>query len=185
MTSRTSLRAALRTVSTRPFPTARQSFRPARTYATEAPKSSSTSQGLLWGALGAIAAGGAYYAYSQSQRPPGAAQDTSAPEPPARGYSAKPKDAAPPTELDYQKVYNAIADVLDAEYDDGSYGPVLLRLAWHCSGTYDKETGSGGSNGATMRFAPEASAFGGPPCVMLTLPQITERMLACTMLAIG
>jgi cytochrome c peroxidase len=182
MTSRTSLRAALRTVSTRPSPTARQSLRQARTYATEAPKSSSTSQGLLWGALGAIAAGGAYYAYSQSQRPPGAAQDTSVP---VKGYSAQRKDAAPPTELDYQKVYNAIADVLDAEYDDGSYGPVLLRLAWHCSGTYDKETGSGGSNGATMRFAPEASAFDGPPCVVLIFGQTTERMLACTMRAIG
>jgi cytochrome c peroxidase len=31
----------------------------------------------------------------------------------------------------------------------------LLRLAWHASGTYDKETGTGGSNGATMRFNPE------------------------------
>jgi len=41
------------------------------------------------------------------------------------------------------------------DYDDGSYGPVLVRLAWHCSGTFDKETGTGGSNGATMRFAPE------------------------------
>lgn len=32
----------------------------------------------------------------------------------------------------------------------------MLRLAWHASGTYDKETGTGGSNGATMRFAPES-----------------------------
>ena len=40
---------------------------------------------------------------------------------------------------------------------DGSYGPVLVRLAWHCSGTFDKESGSGGSNGATMRFAPESN----------------------------
>jgi cytochrome c peroxidase len=38
---------------------------------------------------------------------------------------------------------------------DGSFGPVLLRLAWHCSGTYDKESGTGGSNYATMRFEPE------------------------------
>lgn len=27
----------------------------------------------------------------------------------------------------------------------------------HASGTYDKHTGNGGSNGATMRFAPEAN----------------------------
>jgi catalase (peroxidase I) len=36
-------------------------------------------------------------------------------------------------------------------YDDGSYGPILLRLAWHASGTYDKDTKTGGSNLATMR----------------------------------
>ncbi|KAJ3339809.1 L-ascorbate peroxidase 3 [Gonapodya sp. JEL0774] len=40
-------------------------------------------------------------------------------------------------------------------YDDGSLGPVFVRLAWHASGTYDKHTKSGGSEGATMRFAPE------------------------------
>jgi cytochrome c peroxidase len=27
---------------------------------------------------------------------------------------------------------------------DGSFGPVILRLAWHSSGTYDKETKTGG-----------------------------------------
>lgn len=59
---------------------------------------------------------------------------------------------------DYEKVYQEIAARLEEkeDYDDGSYGPVLVRLAWHCSGTYDKETKTGGSNGATMRFAPEA-----------------------------
>lgn len=57
---------------------------------------------------------------------------------------------------DYQAVYHDIVNVMDAEdYDDGSFGPVLLRLAWHTSGTYDALTGTGGSNGATMRFAPE------------------------------
>lgn len=45
----------------------------------------------------------------------------------------------------------------ETDYDDGSYGPTLVRLAWHCSGTYDKNTGTGGSNGATMRFAPESN----------------------------
>ncbi|KAM0459040.1 hypothetical protein ACHAPV_004613 [Trichoderma viride] len=62
-----------------------------------------------------------------------------------------------PTQAHYQQIYNDIASRLEVEdYDDGSYGPVLVRLAWHCSGTYDKETKTGGSNGATMRFAPES-----------------------------
>ncbi|OJD14755.1 cytochrome c peroxidase, mitochondrial [Emergomyces pasteurianus Ep9510] len=71
--------------------------------------------------------------------------------------SAKPTGPFTPTKDDYQKVYNEIARLLveKDDYDDGSYGPVLVRLAWHASGTYDKETGTGGSNGATMRFSPE------------------------------
>jgi len=46
------------------------------------------------------------------------------------------------------------------KYDDGSYGPLLIRLAWHCAGNYSKYDQTGGTNGATMRFAPE-SAHGG------------------------
>jgi len=38
---------------------------------------------------------------------------------------------------------------------DANYGPLFVRLAWHASGTYDKASGTGGSNGATMRFPPE------------------------------
>ncbi|KAF8913665.1 cytochrome c peroxidase [Mucidula mucida] len=83
------------------------------------------------------------------------------------GKSATPNSAyvtlkANPTPMkeDFQKVYDKIAEILDdasdAGYDDGSYGPVLLRLAWHSSGTYDKDTQTGGSNYATMRFAPES-----------------------------
>jgi hypothetical protein len=30
---------------------------------------------------------------------------------------------------------------------DGSYGPLLLRLAWHSAGTYDKDTKTGGRYG--------------------------------------
>ncbi|KAG1773696.1 hypothetical protein EV702DRAFT_1243016 [Suillus placidus] len=70
---------------------------------------------------------------------------------------------------DYQKVYNRIAEVIDDAdrsdstvfkhlvwfllhfvFVDGSFGPVVLRLAWHVSGTYDKAAGTGGSNDATM-----------------------------------
>lgn len=105
-----------------------------RAYAT-APAAKSNV--LLYGALGAGVLGAGYYA---SQ------------------YVADEKVEVVVKAVDYQKVYNAIAEVLDSEdYDDGSYGPVLVRLAWHCSGTYDKNSGDGGSNGATMRFPAEGN----------------------------
>ena len=40
---------------------------------------------------------------------------------------------------------------------DGSLAPVLIRLAWHASGTYNKADNTGGSNYATMRFKPESA----------------------------
>ncbi len=42
----------------------------------------------------------------------------------------------------------------------GDVGPMLVRLAWHCAGSYDKASGTGGSNGATMRFKPESDHGG-------------------------
>ena len=59
--------------------------------------------------------------------------------------------------VDYDSIRGEIADVLDNDaHDDGSLGPVFVRLAWHASGTYCKVTNTGGSYGATMRFSPEA-----------------------------
>ncbi|AQZ18764.1 CCP1 (YKR066C) [Zygosaccharomyces parabailii] len=59
---------------------------------------------------------------------------------------------------DFQKVYNAIAKKIREEddYDDGvGYGPVVLRLSWHCSGTWDKKDNSGGSFGGTYHYPKE------------------------------
>lgn len=36
--------------------------------------------------------------------------------------------------------------------EDGSYGPVLVRLAWHASGTYDKESKTGGRLATRLRM---------------------------------
>ncbi len=58
----------------------------------------------------------------------------------------------------YDKVKNDITSILNnKDWDDGSIGPVLVRLAWHASGTFDIKTKTGGSNGATMRFKPEST----------------------------
>lgn len=105
------------------------------------PDAGKSSTGLYLG-IGAVAIGGAG-AYFYLNADEGAAQS---------------KVITNPTKEDYQKVYDEIARLLveKDDYDDGSYGPVLVRLAWHASGTYDIETKTGGSNGATMRFAPEA-----------------------------
>ncbi|EFQ99651.1 cytochrome c peroxidase [Nannizzia gypsea CBS 118893] len=120
-----------------PAQTYRASSRRGYSTASEPPKSSS---GMYW-ALGAVAlaAGGTYYYMNNDS------------------FAAAQKPFVP-TKEDYQKVYDEIAHLLieKDDYDDGSYGPVLVRLAWHASGTYCKDTKTGGSNGATMRFDPEA-----------------------------
>ena len=99
--------------------------------------------GMLWGAGGLLAVAAGYGLYTQ--------------KPEWFGKAAKTPAIFTPKFENYQEIYNVIVKRLEEhdDYDDGSYGPVLLRLAWHASGTYDKETGTGGSNGATMRFAPE------------------------------
>lgn len=67
---------------------------------------------------------------------------------------------------DYAAVRKSIAKILNQPGYDGydedtrhTAGPVLVRLAWHASGTYDKESDTGGSDGAGMRYENE----GGDP----------------------
>ncbi len=140
--------SSLRTTAARTtrYALPQQSFRfqSRRGYASGAGPAGSGSKTLYWlFGLGA-AAGVGGYVYSQY------------PELKQNSAGEGPK-VFKPTKENYQKVYNEVAALLAEkdDYDDGSYGPVLVRLAWHASGTYDKETGTGGSNGATMRFAPE------------------------------
>ncbi|CAG8604040.1 217_t:CDS:2 [Funneliformis mosseae] len=59
---------------------------------------------------------------------------------------------------DYDAVREDIKKIIpNKDWDDGSLGPILVRLAWHASGTYDAHSKTGGSNGATMRFHTESS----------------------------
>jgi len=57
----------------------------------------------------------------------------------------------------YDQVRQDIINILPKkDWDDGSIGPILVRLAWHASGTYGKD-GIGGSSGATMRYEVEGN----------------------------
>ncbi|KAI8333536.1 heme peroxidase [Chlamydoabsidia padenii] len=119
----------------------RSAFQPiSRTYTTQQPKKRRINKLVMISLLGAGAAGGYYYNNTAK-------------------YSLSTAQATPMKQsVDYQQVYKDVADILENnDYDDGSYGPVFVRLAWHASGTYDNVTKTGGSNSASMRFDPEAS----------------------------
>jgi len=59
--------------------------------------------------------------------------------------------------VDYKAV---AADIMDLVKKNPDWGPTLVRLAWHSSGTYDKISKTGGSNDGTIRFKEEL-AHGG------------------------
>ncbi|KAK0213236.1 heme peroxidase [Desarmillaria ectypa] len=136
----------------------RSAFR--RFNSTQAPTPKSNT-GLYVG-LAALAIGGGagyYYLSDSSAAPAQATTFTPTKEDYQKVYITSIKLSTVTLMQRGAQVYNKIADIFEdgaENYDDGSFAPVLLRLAWHSSGTYDKETKTGGSNYATMRFAPES-----------------------------
>lgn len=117
----TAARNARSSVTRQPFQSSSR-----RGYAS-GPSGNSSRIGLYVGGVGLLALGGGLYYYVNGGSPinfkEGSAKET-------RGIFTPKKE-------DYQKVYDAVAKLLEEkdEWDDGSYGPVILRLAWHCSGT--------------------------------------------------
>jgi len=105
--------------------------------------------------IGMVAAGSrAAFSTSQSTAPKSSALFLLA----GAGVASAATFAFAEASTNWDEVRKDIVDILEnEEYDDGSYGPVLVRLAWHAAGTFCKKDGSGGSCGATMRFDPEAS----------------------------
>lgn len=93
------------------------------------------------------------------------------------GYTLQAADAKA---LDLPGVKKAVAKALE---DDMDMGPTLVRLAWHASGTYDKHSKTGGSDGATMRFAGKGEGERQrpalrrrPPCVVFNFrPKLSAQ----------
>ncbi|KAJ1972706.1 heme peroxidase [Dimargaris verticillata] len=107
---------------------------------------------------GVIGFGLAYYIYAPQNRLVPYTDDEKVDD--IKTVPEQKSSHAPWKQVDYHQVYKDIAALMEegAEgYDDGSYGPVLVRLAWHSSGTYSKHDKTGGSNGATMRYSPESN----------------------------
>lgn len=62
--------------------------------------------------------------------------------------------------VDYAKVREDILQAMDEDAekreDASGIGGMLVRLAWHASGTYSAQDKSGGSNGGRIRHSPES-----------------------------
>uniref|UniRef100_A0A7S3GD87 Cytochrome c peroxidase, mitochondrial n=1 Tax=Palpitomonas bilix TaxID=652834 RepID=A0A7S3GD87_9EUKA len=69
------------------------------------------------------------------------------------GYYFFAGSSSPKADVDWVSLRADIATLVE----DEDCGPLLVRLAWHAAGTYDKKSNTGGSYGGTMRFSPEAS----------------------------
>ena len=105
----------------------RQTCKSSRRGYASANEANSSRVGLYATLAAFVAAGGAGYFYLNN----GGVTEMK------KGSSGETRGVFTPKKEDYQQAYNDIAKLLEEkdDYDDGSYGPVIVRLAWHCSGT--------------------------------------------------
>ena len=69
---------------------------------------------------------------------------------PTGGYGAVKKDIV--------DILTVSQDFFPADFADtvgANYGPLMIRLAWHCSGSYRNTDGRGGCDGGRIRHDPE------------------------------
>mmetsp|Transcript_27053 Transcript_27053/g.92341 ORF Transcript_27053/g.92341 Transcript_27053/m.92341 type:complete len:416 (-) Transcript_27053:89-1336(-) len=66
-----------------------------------------------------------------------------------------PQPASKPPEVNVSALTSEVRQALINQKSNAC--PMAVRLAWHSAGTFEKSTNTGGSDGATMRFAPESA----------------------------
>jgi len=75
---------------------------------------------------------------------------------PAEDYAAALADLdLDAVRADIRKLLTDSQELWPADY--GNYGPLFVRQAWHCSGSYRTSDGRGGCAGGRQRFEPERS----------------------------
>ena len=84
---------------------------------------------------------------------------------------------APAGTPNYDDVAQSIADLLESnpDYDDGSYGPLFVRLAWHAAGTYSVR-GPHRAPAAGPVFAPKLPAAAPPTPFPFPFPPPRRRL---------